>query len=54
MFRCGTKGRNRPAQRDERALREGGCMKRSYVIDFKHVGKEDGDIVGGKGANLGK
>ena len=54
MFRCGTKGRNRPAQRDERALREGGCMKRSYVIDFKHVGKEDGDIVGGKGANLGE
>lgn len=29
-------------------------MKRSYVIDFNHVGKEDGDIVGGKGANLGE
>lgn len=29
-------------------------MKQKYVIDFSQVGKDDGNVVGGKGANLGE
>jgi pyruvate, water dikinase len=29
-------------------------MMQKYVVWFKDIGKEDGDVVGGKGANLGE